>query len=451
MDKISAVAAREDYFRVGSPRETSLRFEWKFPSSEYEGFPSETEDINEVCPLPQKIVLKWTFEDIDEYNKAIDEGFVKITAFRRTHTWSKVEIHKYSRYRVYDFIELMVLESSLGRPLIPRAAWHSPISNDDQVNFYRWESSEKYPHFLHESFSLWPPAGYFKLNEALDAGYLTIVPINEDEASGSRVSPKTGGSISTQVHHKKHKRQSDQNAIHHPHSMPKEINRTPTNVSIVESSRNDVFYWNTDSSDLSSVQLSSPENTSQVSISENVPHSKIHSDVADVEISSSPRLSFREGNTQIPTSKNVHHSKTHSEGIVGEASQEINNSDLKNLCNQAWTSLENEHKTDGCKESYTRATLNMGLIYAIQLKEQVQRANTLEHENDNLMIQILHLERNQAILQQQNLNIREKDEKEISNARLKGEKIAEKNIERLWNSAKERGGVIGGVGYGKKV
>ncbi|KAJ8071717.1 hypothetical protein OCU04_002033 [Sclerotinia nivalis] len=257
--------------------------------------------MNEVCPLPQKIVLKWRLEDIDECNKAIDEGFVKITAFRRTHTWSKVEIHKYSRYRVYDFIE-----SSLGRPLIPRAAWHSPISNDDQVNFYRWEFSEKYPYFLHVSFSSWPLACYFKLNEALDAGYLTIVPIGENEASGSRMSPKTGGSISTQVHHKKHKRRSDQDAIHHSHSMPKEINRTPTST-IVESSRNEVFYWNTDSSDLSSARLSSPEDTIQVSTSKNVQHGKIHSDVADAEIPSPApaTLSSRERGAQIPTSKTV--------------------------------------------------------------------------------------------------------------------------------------------------
>ncbi|KAJ8071718.1 hypothetical protein OCU04_002034 [Sclerotinia nivalis] len=92
----------------------------------------------------------------------------------------------------------------------------------------------------------------------------------------------------------------------------------------------------------------------------------------------------------------------------------------------------------------------MGLIYAIELKEQVQRANTLEHENDNLKIQVLRLEHNQEILQQQILNIREKYEKEISNARLKGEKIAEKNIERLWNSAKERGRVIGVSAMEKK-
>lgn len=79
-------------------------FQWIFPSSEYDGFPSEAEEINEVFPLPQKIVLAWPLDDIDECNEAIDKGFVKIMALTRSLAWKREEIYKYLRIRMYDFI-----------------------------------------------------------------------------------------------------------------------------------------------------------------------------------------------------------------------------------------------------------------------------------------------------------------------------------------------------------
>ncbi|KAF7900394.1 uncharacterized protein EAF01_007696 [Botrytis porri] len=74
------------------------------------------------------------------------------------------------------------LESSLERRLISQYTWMSPVSNDERLNFYRWKFSETFPRFSKTPFSQWLSANYFELNNALDTGALTVVPIFEHRA-----------------------------------------------------------------------------------------------------------------------------------------------------------------------------------------------------------------------------------------------------------------------------
>ncbi|KAI9645446.1 hypothetical protein NHQ30_006185 [Ciborinia camelliae] len=293
---------------------------------------------------------------------------------------------------------LILLESSLGHRLLHRQGNISPISNDDKKNFYRWEFSERYPQFPSAPpFSQWKQKQYFELSNAIDAGDLKIV-----SSRPRHMNPQIYGQEYTQIG------RPSQDGMHHPHSMTGERHNAPTNSSPIDPSKNQVSHWNVDSPNSSSV--------------------------------TGPSLGH---DAQVPTSESIQRNKIHVNEEEGAQNSKINNAELLNLCNEAWISLENKHNTDDHEHNFARTMLNMGLVYAIQLKEQVQRANTLEHENVNLKIQILNLEHNQAKLQQQILNMRGNDKKEISNARLEGEKIAEKYVERLWNLAKEEGRVIG--------
>ncbi|TGO80577.1 hypothetical protein BELL_0004g00010 [Botrytis elliptica] len=352
------LAARTGLFElIRTPRESSISFKWRFTSPEYDGFPSEPDEVNEFHPLPQKMTIKWSLEDINKCNKAIDGGFISIKASSKAHRWTRLDVQKYTRIRLHDFIE-----SSLGRSLNARPRWISPISNDERFNSYRWQFSETFSEFRQKPFSLWLSANYFELNNALDTGALTVFPIREYEASQNR--------ISTRV------------------CKPK----------------------------------------AQVSIG---------------QMSPSAVIPFHENGTQIPASEKVQCNKAATSFISGRLHEEHGTSDLILLCNQAWSHLENHYTTNDCKNNYARATLNIGLSLAIQLEDQIRRANALENENDRLNVQVLQLEHDQAMLQQEISNMREKDEKDVSSARLEGEKIAEENILRLWNSAKERGRVIG--------
>ncbi|TGO15135.1 hypothetical protein BTUL_0044g00740 [Botrytis tulipae] len=277
---------------IPTPRESSISFKWRFTSPEYDGFPSEPEEVNEFHPLPQKITIKWSLEDINRCKKAIDGGFISITASSQSHRWTRQDIQEYMKY----------------------------------------------------------------------TGALTVVPIREYEASQNKISTKAC--------------------------------KSKAQVSI-----------------------------SQMPLSAIIP---LHKN--EVEILASEEAQCNEAPTSV---------------ISGRFHEGHGTSDLKLLCNQAWSHSENQYTTNDCKKKYTIATLNIGLTFAIQLKEQIQRVNTLEKENDKLKVQVLQLEHDQAMLQQEITNTREKDEKDVSAARLEGEKIAEENILRLWNSAKERGRVIG--------
>ncbi|KAF7944726.1 uncharacterized protein EAE97_005359 [Botrytis byssoidea] len=251
---------------IPTPRESSISFKWRFTSPEYDGFPSESDEINEFHPLPQKMTIKWSLEDIYKCNKAIDGGFISITASSQSHRWTRQDIQEHMKCRLHDFI---------------------------------------------------------------DTGALTVVPIREYEASQNKISAKA--------------------------CKPK----------------------------------------AQVSISE-MPLSAI--------------IPFHENEVEILASEEAQCNKAPASVISGRFDEGHGTSDLKLLC----------------------------LTFAIQLKEQIQRVNTLEKENDILKVQVLQLEHDQAMLQQEISNTREKDEKDVSAARLEGEKIAEENILRLWNSAKER-------------
>ncbi|TGO42527.1 hypothetical protein BHYA_0007g00260 [Botrytis hyacinthi] len=261
---------------IPTPRESSISFKWRFMSPEYDGFPSESDKVNEFHPLPQKMTIKWSLEDINKCNKAIDGGFISITASSQSHGWTRQDILEYTKFRLHDFI---------------------------------------------------------------DTGALTVVPIPEYEVSQNRISPR--------------------------------VCRPKVQVSI-----------------------------SKMPLSAIVP--------------------FHENGMQIPASEKAQCNEAPKSIISSRFHEGHGTSDLKLLYKQAWSHLENQYTTNDYKENYTRATLNTGLTFAIQLKEQIRRANALENEND-----------------------RSKEEKDVSAASLEGEKIAEENISRLWDSAKERGRVIG--------
>ncbi|KAF5874508.1 uncharacterized protein Bfra_004518 [Botrytis fragariae] len=335
--KLISAARRALFELIPTPRESSLSFKWRFTSPEYDGFSSEPDEVNEFHLLPQKMTIKWSLEDIRKCGKAFDGGFISITASSQSHTWDRHDIHKYKKFRFLDFIE-----SSLGRSLKARPHWFSPVSNDKRFNFYRWQFSETFPGFWQRSFSLWLSVNYFELNNALDTGALTVVPIREYEASQNRLSTR--------------------------------VCRPKAQVSI-----------------------------GQMSLSAIVP--------------------FQENAMQIPASEKAQCKEAPPSIIAGKS--------------------QDQNTTHNCKDNCARATLNVGSTFAIQLKIQMERAKTLENENDRLNVQVLQLEYDQAMLQQEISNTRKKDEKEIAAARLEGEKIAEENVLRLWNSAKERGRVIG--------
>lgn len=87
--------------------------------------------------------------------------------------------------------------------------------------------------------------------------------------------------------------------------------------------------------------------------------------------------------------------------------------------------------------------LNMGSTHAYQIKTQLKLTSKLEQENHEFKLQALKQKRIEAELQQEISEIKAVKEEELSKARLEGEKIAEMTCERMWNSAKERGRVLG--------
>ncbi|TGO70365.1 hypothetical protein BOTNAR_0001g00400 [Botryotinia narcissicola] len=254
---------------IPTPRESSISFKWRFTSHEYNGFPSESDEINKFHPLPQKMTVKWSLEDINKCDKAIYGDFIIITASSQSHRWTKQDIQEHMKCRLHDFIE-----SSLGRPLKSRPHW-------------------------------------------INTGALTVL-IREYEASQNKISTKA--------------------------CKPK----------------------------------------AQVSISE-MPLSAI--------------IPFHENKVEILASEEAQCNKAPTSVISGRFDEGHGTSDLKLLCDQAWSHLEN----------------------------QVNFCNPAERPDSTSM------------LQQEISNTREKDEKDVSAARLEGEKIAEENILRLWSSAKERG------------
>lgn len=96
--------ARVDFLTAGTHQETKLRFKWVFQSSEYDGFPSKPEEMNDIFPLPQKIAITWSLEEIDRCVNAIDRGFVKIITCPRSRAWTRLELQKSLKSRMYDFI-----------------------------------------------------------------------------------------------------------------------------------------------------------------------------------------------------------------------------------------------------------------------------------------------------------------------------------------------------------
>ncbi|KAG4035499.1 hypothetical protein MFRU_001g02680 [Monilinia fructicola] len=409
--------ARVDFLTAGTHQETKLRFKWVFQSSEYDGFPSKPEEMNDIFPLPQKIAITWSLEEIDRCVNAIDRGFVKIITCPRSRAWTRLELQKSLKSRMYDFIE-----SSLGRRLLPRARNVSTISNDSEVNFYRWEFGEGYPGFLYSSFSLWPHEKYLELSKALDSGALKIVstvanaPLDNMTMYQAPQSTEIDGTTGAELHRNNSERQksqmqisqSGQSYVHHSVSMVREKSKLSTDACRAKSSIIDAPHRNTNSSKLLSNNGSSPKY-----------------------------------NVKLPTSGSAQRDNVLPDIAAGERERDMSKTDLMKLCNQAWMSLESRDRANGHEHNNARAILNTGLSYAIQLKDQIQIVNNLEHENHNLKLQILQLKRSQASLQQQLCNTQESNEKDISNARLEGEKIAENNVKMLFYSAKEQGRVIG--------
>ncbi|KAF7887018.1 uncharacterized protein EAF02_003665 [Botrytis sinoallii] len=151
---LGLISARTGLFElIRTPRESSISFNWRVTSPEYDGFPSEPDE-------------------------------------------TRRDVQKYTRIRSHDFIE-----SLLGRSLNVRPHWISPVLNDERFNSYRWQFGETFSEFRQKSFSQWLCANYFELNNSLDTVALTVVPIREYEASQNRIStrfcrPKAQVSIS---------------------------------------------------------------------------------------------------------------------------------------------------------------------------------------------------------------------------------------------------------------
>lgn len=282
--------------------------------------------------------------------------------------------------------------------------------------------------------SNWPAIRLFELNNALDTGALTIVEPEDSEACVKSLSSTTDSQGSWKVHHTNNENQTSQTEYNHPvqnttrHSLSgtKETHSTSTNVPIVKLSQKESFKCVTDSSGSSPTMVLLCEHSEQASRS---------------KTSYPAALTVPKHNSGNPSSQNIHREEILADAVADEPNKISGSFNLTKLCSQAWTALENENKANGSENHYALATLKMGLTHAIQLKEQIGRVNTLEHENSNLQMKVLQLEHDQEILRQQISTARERDEKEISNARLEGEKIAEQNVARLWNMAKERGRV----------
>lgn len=130
-------------------------------------------------------------------------------------------------------------------------------------------------------------------------------------------------------------------------------------------------------------------------------------------------------------------------GVASGPRRELDNPDLLRLCNQTWADMESVYTSRGLDYGYVRIMLNMGLTHACQMKDQLKLTSKLEQKNYELKLQARKPKRIEAELQQETSEIEAVKEEELSKARLEGENIAEMTSERMLNSAKERGRVLG--------